>query len=100
MKKIIINTNTKKGECINESLKYLFHNDNIIEHFNIIYDTSHNITFLNSKDDGSYIYNNKSLNDGCIIRHGSNSLADVTSIDQDNIDYTSNDETLFSILKK
>lgn len=68
--------------------------------FNIIYDTSHNITFLNSKGDGSYIYNNKSLNDGCIIRHGSNSLADVTSIEQDSIDYTSNDATLFSILKK
>ena len=42
----------------------------------------------------------KSLNDGCIIRHGSNSLADVTSIEQDSIDYTSNDATLFSILKK
>lgn len=37
MQKIIINTNDKRGECINEALKHLFHNDNIIEHFNIIY---------------------------------------------------------------
>ena len=37
MQKIIINTNNKRGECINEALNYIFHKD-IIKHFNIIYD--------------------------------------------------------------
>ena len=65
------------------------------------YETPDCIVSLYDKNDLSDFYNMSNLlNKGYVLREGSNSLENVTSIEQTSVDYTSNASALLSILNK
>lgn len=65
------------------------------------YETPDCIVSLYDKNDLSDFYNRSNLlNKGYVFREGSNSLENVTSIEQTSVDYTSNVSSLLSILNK
>jgi len=65
------------------------------------YETPDCIVSLYDKNDLSDFYNMSNLlNKGYVLREGSNSLENVTSIEQASVDYTSNASSLLSILNK
>ena len=65
------------------------------------YETPDCIVSLYDKNDLSDFYNMSNLlNKGYVLREGSNSLENVTSIEQTSVDYTSNASYLLSILNK
>ena len=65
------------------------------------YETPDCIVSLYDKNDLSDFYNMSNLlNKGYVFREGSNSLENVTSIEQTSVYYTSNASSLLSILNK
>ena len=65
------------------------------------YETPDCIVSLYDKNDLSDFYNMSNLlNKGYVLRECSNSLENVTSIEQTSVDYTSNASSLLSILNK